>query len=119
MSPPFNVRPVSYAAGYGPKSGPPSTILTTVQPGYYEQPASRVALGNGPAGYGFASATNGTQPTISVCMCPAESVIGPVLTRHQNAGMAWGKCPSNLCDASQQVPQSLTRYGTMSACNGP
>jgi len=116
MSKPYNTFPKRYAPGYGPSSGPATTILNTIQPAYYEQPSSRVALGSGPSGTGFASARNGTQPTISVCLCPAESVIGPVLSRHQDGGMAFGKCPSNLCDASQEVPQNLNRYGAMKTC---
>lgn len=116
MSKPYNTFPKRYASGYGPSSGPATTILDTIQPGYYDQTSNRVALGSGPSGTGFASARNGTQPTISVCMCPAESVIGPVLSRHQSGGMAFGKCPSNLCDASQEVPQNLNRYGAMQTC---
>ena len=116
MSKPYNTFPKRYAPGYGPSSGPATTILNTIQPAYYEQPSSRVALGSGPSGTGFAATRNGTQPTISVCLCPAESVIGPVLSRHQDGGMAFGKCPSNLCDASQEVPQNLNRYGAMKTC---
>lgn len=114
MSKPYNTP--QRATSYKARAGPAATILDPIEPGYYEQPASRVALGNGPRGTGFGAAVKGTQASIAVCLCPAEAVIGPVLSRHQDGGMAWGKCPSNLCDASQEVPQNLSRYGAMAPC---
>jgi len=80
-----------------------------IEPAYFEQPSQFVSLGNG---------SNVQQPTIATCMCPVSKVVGPVLQRHQGASMAWGRCPSNLCDSSPDIPSALPRFGLTPSCAG-
>lgn len=79
-----------------------------IEPAYFEQPSQYVSLGNG---------SNTLQPSIATCMCPVSKVIGPILQRHQGASMAWGRCPSNMCDSSPDIKSALPRFGLTPSCS--
>lgn len=83
------------------------SLFSTIEPAFFEQPASRVALGNGSAA---------TQPSIAVCLCPVDQLLGPALQRHPTGHVAWGPCPSNMCDASPAIPQRSGRFGATPSC---
>lgn len=86
-----------------------ATFYSTIEPAFFEQPSSRVALGNG---------TAATQPSIAVCLCPVDQLVGPALMRHPSGKVAWGRCPSNQCDASPMIPQRTNRFGATPSCSG-
>lgn len=84
---------------------------STIDTAYFQQPYERVALSQG---------STATQPTVAMCLCPLDKVIGKPFKVHPGTGAAWGQCPSNECGNYMADPlkgrTALTRYQSLAAC---